>query len=358
MKNNDNNNKPNSNFVNSFVKLFSSISNLIWAAVFLLIVAAIGKIFIFNENGTKPDKPIERKIEQPVDWSIIDGKIVIALTKAKTEARSFATEQINRWSNDIRHRIDTQFLDWYFGYWNQQMMGLKAAKDQAWYWISGEFDMIPDAPSAIELMTQNVQEKFASTVLRPQIAHRQMMNIADETVKIYISKLADELKEIPKEYNINKQEWENYLEDIAITTTDVDGNRSTDLSLKAISLSSAAAGTKIVISLKPAISNIGSKVSTKLAGKAAGKMAAKSGGKIAAKAGGKLLGSIVGIGIIVWDIYDHNKTVKEQKPVLKNNLYDYVDTIKDDLLHEPGSGIMSIITTDIEDQILSEIQNK
>ena len=91
------------------------------------------------------------------------------------------------------------------------------------------------------------------------------------------------------------------------------------------------------------LKKIGGKVAAKLAGKAAAKMAAKTGGKVAAEAGGKMLGPIIGIGIMIWDVYDHYKTRQINEPILRENLYEYVDLMTNELLNSPESGVMAAI---------------
>jgi hypothetical protein len=99
----------------------------------------------------------------------------------------------------------------------------------------------------------------------------------------------------------------------------------------------------MVNSLRPIISKIGAKISTKLAAKSAAKMAAKTGGKVAAKTGGKFLGTIIAVGIIIWDVWDHYATKKKAKPVLRQNIYDYLKEVKKSILYDPEYGIMTII---------------
>ena len=111
----------------------------------------------------------------------------------------------------------------------------------------------------------------------------------------------------------------------------------------------------MIKSLSPAIKSIGTKVSAKLASKAAAKMAAKTGGKVAAKAGGELLGPIVGIGIIIWDLYDHAQTTKVNKPILRNNIEAYLKEVEETLLEDPEGSIMATIRQ-IETSILRGIK--
>ncbi len=59
------------------------------------------------------------------------------------------------------------------------------------------------------------------------------------------------------------------------------------------------------------------------------------------KARGRISGSIVGVGIIAWDVWDHYSTVKENKPLLRENIFAFLDEMKLAVLDDPGTGVMS-----------------
>lgn len=314
-------------------RYFSPFGNFIWAIIFILILAAVGRYLT-----SKDIVDIETKeIPKAIDWAEVDKKIIQSLNLARNQAEDYFVPEIDTLMNELIQKIDEQFLDWYFGYWNQQVLGIEGLWNSALHWWDEKY------PTAAERITEKIQDKFSALVLRPEIIHRQVVNIADQSMKIYGSSLTNSLNEIQNQYDIKRQDWESHLEGISITIGDVEGNRSTRLSLKAFTFSSIGAGTKLGIAMKPMIKNIGSKVSSKIASKSAAKMATKTGSKVAAKAGGKFLGSIVGVGIIVWDLYDHKNTVKVQQPILRENLVDYIEIIKYNLLNEPETGFLSML---------------
>ena len=55
------------------------------------------------------------------------------------------------------------------------------------------------------------------------------------------------------------------------------------------------------------------------------------------------MGAIVAIGIIIWDVWDHHATKSKAKPILRKNIYDYLNEVKESILHDPSYGIMTII---------------
>ncbi len=344
--------------------LIDAVVKLIWAAVIIIILAMIGKFLIWNEGAPFGDKEEEKSrikevmapVEAGIVWDQIDKEIISALDKAQEKAEATASAELDRWIGELIVKMDEEFLDWYFSYWNQQKMGLMGLWYSARHWWDED-----EYPEAVDEITQDIQEQFTKMVLRPPIAQREMENIADKTVQQYIVSLSEELERIPIKYEIPQSEWDKYLEEIALTTSDVEGNRQTPLTLKALTVGSlggaALVAKSLATSLKPMISKIGTKLSSKMAAKAAAKTASKTGAKVAAKAGGKFFGSIVGIGIIAWDVYDHYNTRSTQKPILRRNLLDYFDVLKETLMYEPETGLMPI-TASIKNNILSSLVNR
>jgi len=324
-----------SNFINSIANLLTKI---IWIALILIIMSSLGKYFISKKvKKYAPMVTESHKINYNVTWSEIDKRIVKGMKLAEKKAKLYAKQELQVYGDKLKERIDKDFLDWYFGYWTQQVLGIKGLYHEIFH------KFYEAHPGAKEKITEEVQQEFAKRVLKPAISQMELERIARETVHVYLSNLQQELAQIPEEYHIAKEDWEKYLEGLAITIVEVNGNRSIPLSLKTIAAGTAVSTVAVVKVLSPIFKKIGSKVSIKLAGKAAAKMAAKTGAKVAAKTGGELLGSIIGIGIIIWDIWDHYNTCSENRPRLRESLYEYIDSMCEDLLNSPDAGVMSAI---------------
>lgn len=313
---------------------------LIWVFVIVIIVASLGKLLLVNDSQTESGAkniPKEKPIIEPIAWNEVDKAIVEALGASRKAAEKIASSKLDAWVKKQMVRVDDDFLIWYFGYWHQQIMGVKALWYGAYHWVD------TDVPTASEKITENIQEEFSKRVLRPQVAQLELERITREVVNQYAISLRSNLREIPAKYDVPQKDWDRHLDDIAIITSNVEGNRKVDVSLKALTSLTAAGTVVLAKAMAPAMKAIGTKVSANLAGKAAAKMAAKTGGKVAAKVGGKFLGPIVGIGIIIWDAWDHNSTVSENKPILRNGIQDYLYEVKDMLLYDTESSVMSVI---------------
>ncbi len=335
--------------------LASFLTKLIWTAILLVILAAVGRYLYLNADviPTGLESPRMREVP-PVepDWDRIDSQICRALEPARDAAQAHASQAYAAWMKTLRQRVEADFLDWYFGYFNQQWLGLKGV----YYWSVNQ--ILDEQPNAAEAITAQIQTEFANRVLRPQIAQQRLERIAGETVGVYVRELRRHLAEIPGRYRIPRLEWEARLADIAVLSHNVEANRETGLSLKTLAASGAAGGaiaaSQISQALEPAIAKIGTKVGAKAAGKTAGKavgkLAAKTGAKMGAKTGGKFFGPIVGAVILVWDFWDHHRTEAENRPILRQNLFDYLEELRRSLEQETlavvdvlGQGIMDSV---------------
>lgn len=339
------------NRIHAWGNLGGLLIKVVWAVVIVIILASLGKLLLVNNPQSQESHHVSQKekpIIAPVAWDEVDKSIAEALELSRKTAEKLASSKLDVWVDKQMGRVDNDFLEWYFGYWNQQVMGISALWYGAKHWVDG------DELTASEKITEEVQEEFSKRVLRPQIAQLELERITREVVNQYVVSLRNNLNNIPSKYNISQKDWDRHLDDIAILTSDVEGNRNVDVSLKAIATSTAAGAVVLAKAMAPAMKAVGTKVSANLAGKATAKLAAKTGGKVAAKTGGKFLGPIVGIGIVIWDAWDHNSTVNENKPILRKGIQDYFYEVKDTLLHDTESSVMSVIYT-IEGNVLSTI---
>ena len=158
---------------------------------------------------------------------------------------------------------------------------------------------------------------------------------------------------IPAQQHISKADWQLYLSQISVSAKDANGT-SISLPIKALLGASAYTIAKPIIA--PLLPVVGSKVVATLGGKIGAKIAAKSGAVLAGKIGSTFLDATVGVGIILWDIWDVNHTASIEKPILRSSLLDYLETVSDSLLNNPDTGILTVIDH-VEEQILQGIKS-
>jgi hypothetical protein len=294
-------------------------------------------------------------IDRPIiDQSKIEQAIATAITDAHTKAESFASEQLDVWVDKLMTRVDGSFLDWYFDYFNQKKIEFSTPfvwlSSAAVHWI--DTNNPPPSQVVAEKLTKEFQTEFAKRVLRPKIAQLELEGITRDTINLYVSELGNNISSVQSSYKIPQGRWERYLEDIAITINDTEGNIS-NLSLKVLAGGSTYLLAKAMI---PVVTKIGSKVAASFAGKATAKMAAKTGGMVAGQLGAQLLDPIVAVGIVIWDVWDYKHTIKIDKPVLREAILDYLREVKASLLNNPENGVMASIYQ-LESGILKSVQS-
>lgn len=313
------------------------LSKSLWIVIILLVLAALGRYIPRREHTPIHTSRQSKPVVQQTDWAHVDREIVAALATSRAASEEFASRALDDWTVKLMDRVDKEFLDWYFGYWNQQVLGLKSL----YYSTTHAVGM--HGLTAAAHITEEVQEQFARRVLRPEIAQKELENLTRDIVSHYVASLQNDLRALASRYRIPQVDWEAHLEAIAAMTAHTEGGRDVALSLKALTTSSAAGMVVVGKALTPTLQALGSKVSASLAGRAVAKMATTTGEKVAAKAGGRFFGPIVGIGIIIWDIWDHQATAAANKPLLRRNIHDYVQEVRKQLLYDTESGVMSVV---------------
>jgi hypothetical protein len=337
------------------VQFIKAVAPFIWALVILVvIIPLIGQLFIAKAFSTKSittetKHPIEVVEQRQVDWSKVNEAMKLSLDHAYKNAEDYASKELDVWVDELMGRVDASFLDWYFGYFNQKQIEYKSLFVQL---SSGASRLLnPNNPTpaekVAEVITEDFQKEFAKRVLIPQTSQLRLERITQQTVKHYLDDLKENINNIPLRYSLPKGDWERYLNEIAITINDTEGKIS-NLPLKVL------AGGGSYLALKPLVAplvlKVGSKVVTKLASKAGAKVATKTGAVLAGKLGAAVLDCTVGVGIILWDVWDTNHTAHVEKPILHDNLAAYLQEVKYSLLNNRENGIMTVI-----DQIQSKI---
>jgi hypothetical protein len=337
-------------------------SRIVWLLVAVVLLAALGRYLYLAAPGGQRSARQERRttvsLPPPVPWHAVDHAMVEAFRTAHKAAEDVATTKVQTWAHDLEQRLDDDFLAWYFDYFQQQWLGLKAIG----YWTAER--LLHAQPTMAEHITADIQDAFARRVLRPEIAQMQLERITHETMTAYVRALQYNIGSIPDQYNIPQADWDGYLATIAALIARAEGNREIPLSLKIFTsgvvvggIASAATLTEL---LKPVFARIGTQVSTTVAaegaGRAAATLATRTGAKVGVKVSGKFLGVIIGIGVLAWDLWDHQHTERVERPILRENLMDYLAELQHALLYDPETGIMTTIDA-VEHTMVSALRS-
>ena len=314
----------------------------------IVLIPSIGKFLIAHASfpqahASYDEQPITKTVVEPApNWNELDQAVAHSIREAHISAQNYASEELDAWNAELIPRIDN-FLDWYFNFANQKQLEFKSP----FIWIFSGFSN----EAIAENFTQEFQREFAKRVLLPRDAQLRLELITTETVNRYLAELSKNITAVQTQFRIPKAQWERYLSDISTTINDTEGNIS-NLSLKVLVGGSSYLVAKPLIAVS--IAKLGGKLGAKLAGGAIAKMAAKTGAAVAAEFGTSLIDPIVGVGILLWDIWDYKHTVKVERPILKENLQDYLKLVKKSLLTDPESGVMAAINQ-VEHGVLKAI---
>ncbi len=298
----------------------------------LIVLSWIGK-FVMNSSMSQGISEFNSPENTEVTITVpekkdIDEGIAIALQEAKMNAENFASAELDQWVNQLMTRVDDSFLPWYFGYFNQKFQELRTPflylKSAVFHWVNSKN---PSPNQAVaEQLTEEMQSEFAKRVLQPKLSQLQLENITRNTANIYVDSLTNNLANLQSHYNIPQAEWEKYLNGLAVTIKDTEGNASS-LSMKLLVVGSPYLFAKAMIPLSK-----GGIAMLSLAGKSGAKMAAKTGGIAATKIGAQFIDPLIVFGIMIWDLWDYHHTVSVEQPILRNTIELYLHEVKEILL--------------------------
>jgi hypothetical protein len=190
--------------------------------------------------------------------------------------------------------------------------------------------------------------------LQPQIAQLEIETLTNETRNVYINTLENKLNITQQSLKISQPRWQRHLEDITLITRSSESNRGTSLAFKSIGSTSVAGGVVV----ERVLAKTSAKTFSKFAGKTVSKFTGKTVAKVLGKAGGvaseavgeavavataPIVGPILGIGIVAWDLIDHYQTRKVNEPILRREIKEYLTKMEANVLNDNNTGIMSAI---------------
>jgi hypothetical protein len=300
-------------------------------------IAVLGVVRISMPKEPKPVRSVDRVEQvQIVDWYAVKPDVREAFLRAHEKATSYAERAVQEWTGELRQRAEEDFLPWYFAYWNQQAMMLKAA---GYYLMDTPLveGMLGRQPSAQDKMASLLEKAFMARVLQPGSAQLRVETITRESVEVFLVSLNKELRALEVSYSVTDQAWSRHLDGIAGMMGSVEGNRQVPLVLKGLSAGSTVAAVKI-----------GKSVSTQIRMmmlRRGGRELMEDGMMYAGRAASRSFGGIVFAVVTAWDLYDHHRTVSQNTPVMRQLLNGYFDELENQVLHDPQCGIFQTLET-------------
>jgi hypothetical protein len=220
----------------------------------------------------------EQPIVRTVDLSRLAPEIRQALEQARSRALEHVRADLGSLRAEMMRKVDNNLLDWYFGYWTQQRLGLTYALNGGKNWIAGlVFDVDPEELS--KHLQKEIAREFELRVMPGAMLEEHLQQIA-EPVAVFIQSLQERLQEIPRRYQIPPAQWDEYLEHISFMITATEASRTVPLTLKALSAGIVWSGVRVTTALAPyATAQLTQNMAVAAAGRASGALAGSVGGR-------------------------------------------------------------------------------
>jgi len=310
-----------------------------------LLVFVLGLRFCSGGRQRPSVRPERTQTVTVVSWQEVDIRIRAAVESAQDKAVRYAENAVGQWMRELRSRTDG-YCDWYFSYWNQNSMALKAVG----YHIADTPPIETVAgqqPSARDRLGQLIEEAYAARVLQPQSAQLKVEAITRESVEVYLLELSSQLSGLQAEFGVPDMEWQRHLESVSGLTLAIEGRRQVPIVTKVAVAGSGIAVAKLV------------RVSTgqlrALVLRATGRNLLEGG---AGMVGRKMIrggGWWLAIGLTAWDAVDHLRIKSQNLPVLRRSLNGYLDELEQHILHDPETGIIQILDG-VQRDVLRELE--
>lgn len=337
-----------------------------------VIIASTALIFHQGQpRGGKLSEPhiIQQPVVQAVDLSRLTPEVRQAVENARMDGLQHARAELESLHGEMMRKVDSRLLDWYFGYWTQQRLGLSYAYTSGKNWVASlVVDVDPEEAS--KTLQTEIAREFELRVMPGPILEQHLQRIAQQSVMVFVRSLQEHLQDIPKRYQVPSVQWEEYLERITFMIGGTQASRSVPLTLKALSAGVVLSGVSVTAALASyvmaqfarnmamagasrssgaLVGSVGRRAATTLSRQVAARGLATGAGSW----GGALTGGVALVALVAWEAWDHQSTVAENRPLLRNNIDHFLQLYESGLV-EP-QGMIGNILHDLERQIAASI---
>lgn len=310
-----------------------------WGAVLVatLVLATLVANYYLPEPGLPwswqdPDRTLGPSAA--ADWSEVDGAIRDVLADARSQARERGKQRLDTWHEGLMTRVEEDFLPWYFAFWGQQWRDLKAAG-----YLVGDWGGWMDAERAIR---KDFRGAFASRVMPPGETQLRMEAIAREALTVYLDRARRELSEIPREYQIPREDWQQHLAQIGLQLRQSEAQtEAVPTTLKGLVAFGTAGTTAAVLNGSRALARVGATAGGWAPRATAGATGTALAGRTGLRLGGRFLGAAALAALVAWDVYDHHRREAELRPRLRERLEAYLDGLRNRMLEDGAHGVLA-----------------
>jgi len=309
----------------------TNIRRFVKPALAVLAVVLLARCVLVPAGLPTPRENARTEQVSIADWAQMDEPLRLAFIQAEKRALNYAREELRSWTVDLKQRAEEDFFPWYFSYWNQQALTLKAF---GWHLMSTPpaQGFLGRQPPAEERMAALIEEAFLTRVLQPANAQLKIDALTRETVRVYLHTLSEEMEARQAVYGVRTQEWQRYIGGVAGMLQAIEGNRQVPVILKGLTAGSSVATAKIIQSAVVHIKQFAAR-------RYAGEMM-QQGMVYGSRQAGRGYGWLAFTAVSVWDIYDHHRTVSQNLPVMRRLVYGCLEQVEEQVMSDPKCGIV------------------
>ena len=181
-----------------------------------VIIASTALIFHqVQPRWGKLDEPhiVEQSVVQAVDLYRLTPEVRQAVENARVDGLQHARAELESLHGEMMRKVDSRLLDWYFGYWTQQRLGLSYVYTSGANWVA-ILVVDVDPEEASKTLQTEIAREFELRVMPGPILEQHLQRIAQQSVTVFVRSLQEHLQDIPKRYQVPSAQWEECLERI------------------------------------------------------------------------------------------------------------------------------------------------
>lgn len=317
------------------IKSIKTVGIILWILVILLVLLPLLGRSIMNQAlaaELKSSPPLEITQNMVAFWNNDKKAFEQARETAYRNSKKYAEQKLDQWETELIERIDTDFLNWYFNYFNQKKQEIDVVAQYVGEIVinPGDINHVKINDNIKNRINKNINREFSRRVVNSKYAESKFRTIVIDTTEFYLKELSANLQNVPKMYNISQTDWDQYLETIKVRLENEQGEGILPVEI------------------------IGGYVTTKVVAK----FAAKAGSKVAAgfvsSQVAALIDPAVAVVLLGLDYWDYTNGVAQNKPRLREDLVQSLHQIKKTLLNDPESGVMSAVN-ELDEKIKNSI---
>ncbi|MDT9180605.1 MAG: hypothetical protein P5702_23860 [Limnospira sp. PMC 1291.21] len=308
------------------VKAIKIVSFIIWTTVILLVlIPLLGRLIMAQALAAELNPPPSLEI-MPNMVAFVGSEDQKAFDQAcqtaYKEAQEYAKQELDKWKDELINRIDTDFLNWYFSYFNQKKQEINTLFQFAGQNIINGFNQYRVNEQIKNSVNDNLQREFYRRVVSPESVESEFKTIVLDTTELYLKLLSRQLKDFDidnKDDQNAESEWHQNLKEIKARLENEQGEES----------------LPVVV--------IGGMATTKLLGNLAAKMGSKAAATVISSQLAAMIDPLVGFGLLAFDYWDYRNGVEQNKQRLRCDLVKSLDQLENTLLKNPKFGVMSAV---------------